>query len=150
MAHRRQEAYGSAGNAWLSGRVSRALQTVVIWGERALALAVFGGVMVFAASIARDLSNLDWSEADTFYQFLTRALLLAVGLEFARMLVTHDMLAVLELMAFVLARTILKPDIEAVETMIMVLGFVVLLVARRFIVQPDAVPGPSERATGGV
>jgi len=39
-------------------------------------------------------------------------LLLVIGLELVRMLVTHSLSAVLELLAFVIARKMLKPDLS--------------------------------------
>ena len=54
------------------------------------------------------------------------------AVELIRTLVTHDLGAVLELLAFVIARKLLKPDLTALDILLSVSAFVVLLFARRF------------------
>lgn len=106
--------------------------------ERALAVAVMLAVAVAGIGSAQALSGMDWRASETLYEFIYRALLVVIGLELARMLVTHDLNAVLELLAFVIARKMLKPDLASEDIVLGVLGFVALLFARRFL--PAAVP----------
>jgi hypothetical protein len=61
-----------------------------------------------------------------------RVLILVIGVELICTLVTHDLGAVLELLAFVIARKLLKPDLTALDILLSVSAFVVLLIARRF------------------
>ncbi|MBN2198953.1 MAG: hypothetical protein JW747_03805 [Candidatus Aminicenantes bacterium] len=58
-------------------------------------------------------------------------LLLVIGLEPVRMLVTRSSAAVLALPAFVIARKMLKPDLTAVDIILSILAFVALLVGRK-------------------
>lgn len=106
--------------------------------ERALAVAVMLAVAVAGIGSAQALSGMDWRASETLYEFIYRALLVVIGLELARMLVTHDLNAVLELLAFVIARKMLKPDLASEDIVLGVLGFVALLFARRFL--PSGVP----------
>jgi hypothetical protein len=105
----------------------------MVWCERILAVAVMLGVVVFALGSIRVMASMDWRETDTFYDLIYRVLLLVIGLELARTLVTHDLMAVLELLAFVIARKMLKPDLEALDIVLGVVGFVALLAARRYL-----------------
>jgi hypothetical protein len=53
-------------------------------------------------------------------------LLLVIGLELVRTLVTHDLRAILELLALVVARKMLKPDLAVMDIFLSVLAFVAL------------------------
>jgi len=107
--------------------------TAVMWLERLLALAVLVGVVVAAVQSTLVLCRADWSSYDAFYELIYRTLLLVIGLELVRMLVTHSLLAVLELLAFVIARKMLKPDLSAIDLVLAVVSFVILLVGRRYL-----------------
>lgn len=107
--------------------------TTVRWIERVLALFVLIGVVVYTIGSAQVLIFMEWSDNDAFYELIYRVLLLVIGVELVRMLVVHDLLAVLELLAFVIARKMLKPDLDAVDILLVVLAFVALVWARRFI-----------------
>ena len=102
------------------------------WLERGLALAILVGVIAFAVTSAIALSSMDWRVTATFYDLIYRVLILVIGIELIRTLVTHDLGAVLELLAFVIARKLLKPDLTALDILLSVFAFVVLLFARRF------------------
>ena len=70
------------------------------------------------------LGGMAWSRTETFYELIYRVLLLVIGVELIRTLVTHDLSAVLELLAFVVARKMLKPELS---TLGIVLGPSLLL-----------------------
>jgi hypothetical protein len=72
--------------------------------ERLLAFGILLGVVAFAYESIFALIQLDWSTTETFYELIYRALLLVISVELIRTLVTHDLMAVLELLAFVVAR----------------------------------------------
>lgn len=88
---------------------------------------------------------MDWQLSQTFYDLIYRVLLLVIGLELVRTLVLHDLIAILELLAFVIARKMLKPDILALEIVLAVAAFVALLAARRYLLVAPA----SSPHTGG-
>jgi len=107
---------------------------LVKWFERALALLVLIGVIISAATGLLYLVRQDWTSTETFYELIYRVLLLVIGLELARMLVTHSLVAVMELLAFVIARKMLKPDLTAADIALSVLAFVALMAARRHLI----------------
>ena len=69
--------------------------------ERLLALGILLGVIAFAYESIIALIQMDWSTTETFYELIYRSLLLVISVELIRTLVTHDLMAVLELLAFV-------------------------------------------------
>ena len=104
---------------------------IVLWMERLLALSVLVGIVIYGIGSAVLLTGLDWKFTETFYELIYRVLLMVIGLELVRMLIVHDLSAVLELLAFVTARKVLKPEIEAIDIVLAVIAFVALLGARR-------------------
>lgn len=105
----------------------------VLWMEKILAFAILVSVIVAAIKGGSHLAGLDWSGKDTFYELIYRTLLLVIGLELVRMLITHSLSAVLELLAFVIARKMLKPDLTSVDIILSVVAFVVLLAGRKYL-----------------
>jgi len=75
---------------------------------------------------------MDWRQTETFYELIYRVLLLVIGMELVRILVTHNLRAILELLAFVVARKMLKPDLLVLDIFFSVLAFVALLAANHF------------------
>ena len=100
--------------------------------ERLSALAILVGVIAFAFHSTIVLIEMDWRSTETFYELIYRLLLLIIGVELIRTLVTHDLAAVLELLAFVVARKMLKPELTALDILLGCGAFVSLLAARRF------------------
>lgn len=134
-------------------KISDSYRGVVKWLERVLALAVLAGVLVSAVHGALYLAQADWSSTDAFYELIYRALLLVIGLELVRMLITHSLGAVLELLAFVIARKMLKPDLSALDVALVVAAFVALLAGRKHLLsrscyQPGEPPEPEPEVEG--
>lgn len=117
---------------------------IVKWSERLLALGVLIGVTAHAVFSVSVLAVMDWRLTETMYDLIYRVLLLAIGLELVRMLIIHDVMAILELLAFVIARKMLKPDILALDIVLAVAAFVALLAARRYLLAAPASPTPPE------
>lgn len=105
--------------------------------EKALALVVIGSVIAFAIQSIDLILHSDWNDTGTFYELIFRILLIVICLELARMLITHSLNAVLELLAFVIARKMLKPDLESVDVVFGVVSFVALLAARKYFFRPE-------------
>ena len=130
-------------------------KAIAKWLECGLALAILVGVIAFAFSSAIALSGMDWGDTPTFYEMIYRVLILVIGVELIRTLVTHNLGAVLELLAFVIARKLLKPELTAMDIFLSVSAFVVLLIARRFLLRlpsndaNDGSGGKPERADQG-
>lgn len=103
--------------------------------EYALALVVLAGVCVACWETIHVLMVMDWSQPETFYELIYRVLQLVIGLELVRMLIAHSLSAVLELIAFVIARKMLKPDVASLDIALSVGAFVALIAARHAFVR---------------
>jgi hypothetical protein len=112
-----------------SDQISGYYKTIALWIERLAALVILGGVVAFARGSVQTLIAMDWRATETFYELIYRVLLLVIALELVRTLVTHDLRAILELLAFVVARKMLKPDLNVLDILLCVLAFVALLAA---------------------
>jgi hypothetical protein len=133
----------------MNEQVIRWAKVTATWVERVLALALLLGIAVFALKSTTTLAGMDWHATDTFYQLVYRILVLVIGVELVRTLVTHDLGAVLELLAFVIARKLLKPELSTLDILLGVGAFVGLLAARRFLLRaPADAPGFASAGTG--
>lgn len=119
-------------------RVSEILRRITMWCERLLAVSMLVGMSVFFFFSIAAMSAIDWNQTDSLYDLINRILLLVICLELIRTLLTHDLEAVLELLAFVVARKTLKPDLSVTDILFCVFSFVILMAARRFLIKPDA------------
>ncbi len=115
------------------------------WLERLLAVAIVAGIVAYGVASTAELLAMDWRNSETFYDLMYRVLLMVIGVELARTLLTHDLGAILELLAFVVARKTLKPDVDAFDIFLCALAFVALLAARYYFLRPqtDRVPDRS-------
>jgi len=121
-------------------RIAHGFSGVVRWLEIGLAGLVLVGVLAAAVSSVRELLGLDWSQSATFDRLMSRVLFIAIGLELARMLVVHSLRAILEMLAFAIARNVLLPDRTAVDIVLGVVGFAVLLAAARYFLAAGEAP----------
>lgn len=85
------------------------------------------GTVVYAVWSAVYLSHQDWALTETFYDLIYRVLLVVIGIELVRTLITHDLAAIVELVALVIARKLLKPELDALDILFLVLGLCLLL-----------------------
>lgn len=108
------------------------------WLERLLALAILVAIVAFVVASMVALASRDWRSTEAFYEMIYRVLMLVIGIELARTLLTHDLEAILELLAFVVARKILKPEVTALDIFLSVLAFIGLLAARKHLLGPSA------------
>lgn len=104
--------------------------TLIHWFEIALAVVVIAAIVISLIQSFGSVQSMDWSSMDAFYELLNRLLLIAIGLEFVRMLVARNLVSVLELVAFVVARKMLKPDITSLDLVLGSIAFVTLIGAR--------------------
>ncbi len=113
-------------------RIDNAWKMAITVMEKLIAFAVIVGVITYAVQSIDVLMQMDWSITDTYNEAINRVLAIIIGLELVRMLVSHSIAAVLELLAFVIARKMLKPDLGSIDIMAGVLAFVALMAARHF------------------
>lgn len=115
-------------------RLANGLRQTAVWSERILAVAIFVGMAIFFYFSVVHLAAVDWDHTDSLYELINRVLLLVICLELVRTLLTHELEAVLELLAFVVARKTLKPDLSVAEILYSVIAFIFLLAARKYLV----------------
>ncbi|HNX77041.1 MAG TPA: hypothetical protein PKM56_15265 [Candidatus Rifleibacterium sp.] len=113
--------------------VSELLHRITMWTERILAVSLLTGMAVFFVSSVAMLGGIDWSNIDTLYEIINRILLLVICLELIRTLLTHKPEAVLELLAFVVARKTMRPDLTVLDLLLCSFSFVLLLAARKYL-----------------
>ena len=118
-------------------KVSELLRRVTLWSERILAISILMGMAVFFYSSLTTIGSENWAHVDTLYDLINRILLLVICLELIRTLLTHELEAVLELLAFVVARKTMRPDLTVIDILLCSLSFVVLLAARKYLVRSD-------------
>ncbi len=114
-------------------KLANGLRKAAMWSERLLAIAIFVGMAVFFYHSFFALSAVNWDLSESLYELINRILLLAICLELIKTLITHELEAVLELLAFVVARKTLKPDLSVTEIFMSVIAFVALMAARKFL-----------------
>jgi hypothetical protein len=121
-------------------------KAMAVWIERLLALVTLAGVFVFGLGSTQTFVAMDWRLTETFYELIYLVLLLVIAVELVRTLVTHDLRPLVELLAFVIARKMLKSDVAVLDILLSVLAFVALLGANRFWLSTP-LPQESERPT---
>lgn len=104
--------------------------------ETVLAVFVLVGVIMYLIGTIGSFATADWGDNKVFYDLIYEALLITIGLELARMLVTHDYRSILELLAFVVARKMLKPEITTIDIVLGIVSFVGILLAKKFLFTP--------------
>lgn len=97
------------------------------YAEKALACIVFLATAIYTFHSFLYLLNLDWQLTTTYYEFINRALLISVGIELVRLLFTHDVHAITDLLVFAVARKLLRPDINTQDLIIYVIAFAILV-----------------------
>ena len=85
------------------------------WLERFLAAGIVAGIIAYGISSATELVRMNWLDTATFYELIYRVLLMVIGIELVRTLLTHSLEAILELLAFVVARKTFKADVDALD-----------------------------------
>lgn len=105
--------------------------------EHIMAAGTIIAVLVFSISSIPSMMELDWSSTQTFYEFTYKILHVVIGIELVRMLLSHSIEAVLELLTFVVAYKMLKPDLLMFDVVLGILGFVMLTGARKYFLTND-------------
>jgi hypothetical protein len=111
-------------------KISTSLSKIIQMFEFFFAVIVLISVVASISSNVNTFLFVDWSNNKSFYDLIYRVLLLVIGLELARLLITHNLQAVLELIAFVIARKTLKPDVTSLDVLLIVIAFFLLICSR--------------------
>lgn len=128
----------------LHERIDRLWKSSITILEKFIALGVIVGVVSYALHSFAVLMVMDWSTTATYYELINRVLAIIIGLELVRMLISHSIAAVLELLAFVIARKMLKPDLESIDVVAGVLAFISLMAARHYFTESGFLDEQSE------
>lgn len=100
--------------------------------ESGMSILVLFGLIMYLVNSFGSLRGLDWANIETFYFFINYILALVVGIELAKLMITHDIFAITNLLTFVVARKLLKPDLGALEILLGILAFALLFVLNYF------------------
>lgn len=119
-------------------------------GYRLLAILIALGLAGFIFYSIPIMLDMNWSETETFYELFYRVLLTAIGIELIHTLVTHDLNAIVEMIAMVIARKLLKPDSDSADILLIVIAFCLLLGARKYFLDLSSIcinlrPVPGDR-----
>jgi hypothetical protein len=105
----------------------------ITWVEYFIAIVLLLCVIGFTIGIVSSISKINWQNAEVFYEITSHILMFVIGVELVRTLLLHNPEAILELLAFVVARKTLKLDTTVTEVLLSVLAFIALLAARKYL-----------------
>lgn len=106
--------------------------TLLRAAEWVLASGIFLACIVYGYFSLQYFTGVDWALSETFYEVIYRVLLIVIGLELARLLIAHSLLAIPELLAFVIARKLLKPDLTSLDILFGVISFGLILASEHY------------------
>ena len=110
--------------------VTKYYEEVVRWFERLLALFIFIGLILFIVAYTQKFLHSNWQDIATYEHMVHVVLSMIIGLEAVRLLTTHSLESVLELLAFVVARKALEPGATSLDLVLVVIAFTVLIGGR--------------------
>lgn len=92
------------------------------------------GILIFAVRLIIGLFDISTftDEGETLFKILDKAIILAIGAEFIKMLCKHTPETVIEVLAFALARQLIVGHTSPVENLITVIAIAILFAVRRF------------------
>lgn len=122
----------------LGDRISSINQELVKWCERVISLALLVGVLCFFAATMRIALGLDWGSMGTLHEVGQRVLLMTIGLELVRTLISHELSSLVNLLSFVIARRMLEPQTAFWEIPLGVASFAALMATRRYLLNDRA------------
>ncbi len=95
------------------------------------------GIVVFAVKLVIEFANIDYlkSSSASLVAVLDKAIILAIGAEFIKMLCKHTPETVIEVLAFALARQLIVGHASPVQNLITVIAIAILFAVRRFLLK---------------
>ena len=93
------------------------------------------GIIVFAVKLIVEFADIDYlkSSSASLVALLDKAIVLAIGAEFIKMLCKHTPETIIEVLAFALARQLIVGHTVPWENLITVVAIAILFVVRRFL-----------------
>ena len=95
------------------------------------------GILIFAIRLVIGLFDVSTftDEGETLFKILDKAIILAIGAEFIKMLCKHTPETVIEVLAFALARQLIVGHATPLENLITVIAIAILFAVRRFLLK---------------
>jgi len=95
------------------------------------------GIIVFAVKLVVEFADLEYlkSSSASLVSVLDKAIILAIGAEFIKMLCKHTPETVIEVLAFALARQLIVGHASPIENLITVIAIAILFAVRRFLLK---------------
>ena len=105
--------------------------------ELFISLIVGIGILIFAVRLVIGLFDISTftDEGETLFKILDKAIILAIGAEFIKMLCKHTPETVIEVLAFALARQLIVGHVTPMENLITVIAIAILFAVRRFLLK---------------
>jgi hypothetical protein len=103
------------------------------------------GIIVFAVKLVVEFADLEYlkSSSASLVAVLDKAIILAIGAEFIKMLCKHTPETIIEVLAFALAKSLIVTHTTPLENLITVIAIAVLFAIRRFLLRKgDMVENP--------
>ncbi len=114
--------------------------------ELFISLIVGIGILIFSVRLVIGLFDVSTftAEGETLFKILDKAIILAIGAEFIKMLCKHTPETVIEVLAFALARQLIVGHTTPLENLITVIAIAILFAVRRFLLKKhDLVETPN-------
>lgn len=99
---------------------------IINYLELGLAIIVIIGCVGFFISSIIFFTTQNWQDINVFYEFINRILILVVGVELAKLLITHDIYSIGDLLAFIVARKMLTPELSSLDIFLSVISFSII------------------------
>ena len=95
------------------------------------------GILIFAVRLIIGLFDISTftDEGETLFKILDKAIILAIGAEFIKMLCKHTPETVIEVLAFALARQLIVGHATPLENLVTVIAIAILFAVRRFLLK---------------
>ncbi len=105
--------------------------------ELCISVIVGIGILIFAARLVVGLFDAStiFDENQTLFKILDKAIILAIGAEFIKMLCKHTPETVIEVLAFALARQLIVGHTTPLENLITVIAIAILFTVRKFLLK---------------
>lgn len=130
------------------------LKDIIFVIEMVLALVIFMGVLAGLASTVFQIPGILTMSRGQFYnsfrEFLGNALLLVVGVELMRMLITHTTRATMELIVYVIARKLLIYTDTMTDIVLGTIALAIVFLTIRFLLPTAKSAGKPSRFPGSI
>ncbi|MDO5132578.1 MAG: hypothetical protein Q4D81_06315 [Eubacteriales bacterium] len=104
-------------------------------------------VMIIGRTVVCE-TPLIWAEDASIHHFLEESLMLAIAIEFVKMLSMHTPGTLIEVLLFAIARHMIVESLTPLQTLLLVCSIVVLFAARKYLLTAHDQKGMNEHVHG--